>query len=107
MRAAEVWYKGERAGELGQWDDGSYWFRYDDQWVNDSTKPGVSLTLPKHQKEFQSAELFPFFFNLIPEGVNKRLICTQKRIDSTDYFGILLEVAGGDTIGAVKVRALD
>jgi serine/threonine-protein kinase HipA len=40
---------------------------------------------------------------LIPEGVNKRLICSKKRIDLDDYFGILLEVAGGDTIGAVKV----
>jgi serine/threonine-protein kinase HipA len=53
--------------------------------------------------EFQSSTLFPFFFNLIPEGVNKRLICTKKRIDFNDYFGILLEVAGGDTIGAVKI----
>jgi serine/threonine-protein kinase HipA len=40
---------------------------------------------------------------LIPEGVNKRLICSKKRIDFNDYFGILLEVAGGDTIGAVKI----
>jgi len=40
---------------------------------------------------------------LIPEGVNKQLICKKKRMDRHDYFGILLEVAGGDTIGAVKV----
>lgn len=40
---------------------------------------------------------------MIPEGVNKRLICSKKRIGHEDYFGILLEVAGGDTIGAVKI----
>ena len=67
------------------------------------SKPSISLTMPKNKLEFQSSTLFPFFFNLIPEGVNKQLICRKKRIDRDDYFGLLLEVAGGDTIGAVKV----
>ena len=88
---------------LSQLDNGSFIFRYEERWLNDSSKPSISLTLPKIKMEFQSSTLFPFFFNLIPEGVNKRLICSKKRIDFDDYFGILLEVAGGDTIGAVKI----
>jgi serine/threonine-protein kinase HipA len=64
------------------------------------------LTLPKSKREFTSSTLFPFFFNLIPEGANKRLLCSKKRIDFDDYFGILLEVAGGDTIGAVTISKL-
>jgi serine/threonine-protein kinase HipA len=103
MRSGQVFYKNELAGELSQLDNGSYIFRYDERWLNDGSKPPISLTLPKTNMEFQSSTLFPFFFNLIPEGVNKRLICTKKRIDFNDYFGILLEVAGGDTIGAVKI----
>jgi HipA-like protein len=103
MRTAHVFYKNELAGTLSQLDNGSFNFRYDAQWLNDTSKPSISLTLPKTKLEFQSATLFPFFFNLIPEGVNKSLVCSKKRIDRDDYFGILLAVAGGDTIGAVKI----
>jgi serine/threonine-protein kinase HipA len=103
MRTGQVYYKNQLAGMLSQLDNGSFNFSYDEQWLNDSSKPSISLTLPKTQMEFQSSTLFPFFFNFIPEGVNKRLICSKKRIDFNDYFGILLEVAGGDTIGAVKI----
>ena len=103
MRSGQVLYKNELAGMLCQLDNGHFIFRYNEQWLNDRSKPSVSLTFPKTKMEFQSSTLFPFFFNLIPEGVNKRLICSKKRIDLDDYFGILLEVAGGDTIGAVKV----
>ena len=103
MRSGQVFYKNELAGNLVQLDDGSFIFRYEEQWLNDSSKPSISLTMPKNKLEFQSSTLFPFFFNLIPEGVNKQLICRKKRIDRDDYFGLLLEVADGDTIGAVKV----
>lgn len=103
MRSGQVLYKNELAGMLSQLDNGSFNFSYNEQWIKDSNKPSISLTLPKSKITFQSATLFPFFFNLIPEGVNKRLICSKKRIDLDDYFGILLEVAGGDTIGAVKI----
>lgn len=103
MRSGQVYYKNELAGVLSQLDKGSFNFSYNDQWFKDSSKPSISLTLPKSTIEFQSSTLFPFFFNMIPEGVNKRLLCSEKRIDLDDYFGILLEVAGGDTIGAVKV----
>lgn len=106
MRSGQVFYKNEFAGTLSQLDNGSFIFRYEEKWLNDTSKPSISLTLPKTKLEYQSATLFPFFFNLIPEGVNKSLICSKKRIDFDDYFGILLEVAGGDTIGAVKVIKL-
>lgn len=103
MRTAQVYYKNELSGVLSQMDDGSFVFRYDNRWFNDRSKPSISLTLPKLTMELQASTLFPFFFNMIPEGVNKRLICRLKRIDLDDYFGILLEVACGDTIGAVKI----
>ena len=103
MRSSQVFYKNEFAGTLSQLDNGSFIFRYEEQWLNNRSKPSISLTLPKNKIEFQSSTLFPFFFNLIPEGVNKQLICRKKRIDRDDYFGLMLEVAGGDTIGAVKV----
>ena len=103
MRTGLVFYKNQLAGMLSQRDNGGFVFQYDERWFNDSSKPSISLAFPKDKMKYQSSTLFPFFFNLIPEGVNKRLICSKKRIDLDDYFGILLEVAGGDTIGAVQI----
>ena len=103
MRTGQVYFKNQLAGVLSQMDNGTFNFSYNEKWFNDRSKSAISLTFPKTKMEFQSSTLFPFFFNLIPEGVNKRLICSKKRIDLDDYFGILLEVAGGDTIGAVKI----
>lgn len=106
MRSGQVLYKNELAGMLSQLDNGSFIFQYDERWVTDRSKPAISLTFPKNKTEYQSHTLFPFFFNMIPEGANKRLVCHKNRIDLEDYFGILLEVAGGDTIGAVRIRKM-
>lgn len=106
MRKAKILFKDQLAGFVVQHDDGSFIFNYDDIWFKDSSKPAISLTLPKTQQEFKSAHLFPFFYHLLPEGSNKQLICNQNRIDETDDFGILLSVAQYDTIGAVKVQKI-
>jgi serine/threonine-protein kinase HipA len=107
MRKAIVIYKEEEAGMLIQHDDGSFTFRYDDLWMRDDSKPGISLTLPKSQQEYVSEYLFPFFFNMLPEGSNKQSVCKMNRIDLDDYFGILLTTAQYDTIGAVKLKKVD
>jgi HipA-like protein len=103
MRKAIVLYKDEEAGILTQQDDGTFTFTYNDTWIKDSGKPDISLTLPKSGKEFHSKFLFPFFFNLLPEGANKEVVCKLNRIDPDDYFGILTTTANYDTIGAVRV----
>jgi HipA-like protein len=103
MRKAKILYKDEEAGVLTQHDNGSFTFTYNDTWLIDSGKPDISLTLPKSGKEFHSKFLFPFFFNLLPEGSNKEVVCKLNRIDPTDYFGILTTTANFDTIGAVRV----
>ncbi len=107
MRRAEVLYKKEIAGLLTQLDDGSFVFRYHDQWFNETDKPSISLTLPKTQQEYHSKHLFPFFYNMLPEGSNKQTVCFENRIDSKDHFGILLTTAKHDTIGAVQIIKLD
>jgi serine/threonine-protein kinase HipA len=82
-------------------------FRYDDAWFNDENSPALSLTLPKTQIEFRSSFLFPFFFNMLSEGVNRKLQSRQLKIDEKDNFGLLLATAQYDTIGAVTVRPLN
>ncbi len=103
MRKAKILYKNQEAGMLIQHDNGSFTFKYGDSWISDETKPSISLTLPKSQHEFHSDFLFPFFYHMLPEGSNKQIVCKLNRLDSNDYFGLLLTTAKNDTIGAVKV----
>jgi serine/threonine-protein kinase HipA len=104
MRRATVYFRGEEAGILTGDDDGSFNFRYSDLWMADPQKPPISLTLPKRLQEHRSGHLFPFFFNMLPEGSNKETICRLMRIDRNDLFGLLLAAAGDDAIGAVTIR---
>jgi len=106
MRKAAILFKEEETGVLLQNDNGSFVFRYNDSWMADNQKPGISLTLPKSRQEYTSEYLFPFFYNMLPEGTNKQLICKHMRIDTDDYFGLLMAVAKTDTIGAISVKQL-
>ena len=107
MRKAVILYKGEEAGILTQHDDGAFTYRYNDTWMADSSKPGISLTLPKSQQEYNSQYLFPFFYNMLPEGSNKQVVCNLMRIDPYDFFGLLVTTAQNDTIGAVRVLKIE
>ena len=103
MRFAKVLFKNEEAGILTQHDDASFTFRYHDDWIADSSKQSISLTLPKTEKEFQAKHLFPFFYNMLPEGSNKQVVCKLNKIDRDDYFGLLMTTAKNDSIGAVTI----
>lgn len=107
MRQADVLYKDVSAGILTQLDNGSFVFRYHDNWFNQAGKPAISLTLPKSQQEYQSEHLFPFFYNMLPEGSNKQTVCFELRIDTKDNFGLLLTTARYDTIGAIKIKKIE
>ena len=63
-------------------------FKYKDDYFRDATKPAVSLTLPKTRQEYHSTYLFPFFFNMLSEGSNRRTQSRLLRIDEKDHFGI-------------------
>ena len=106
MRKAAILYKGIEAGMLQQNDDGSFTFRYLDNWLADPDNPPISLTLPRSQQEYHSPYLFPFFYNMIPEGTNRQAVCKAERLDADDYFGILMATARYDTIGAITVKKL-
>lgn len=63
--------------------------------------PSISVTLPRRKERYESAELFPFFSNMLPEGANRSVICRSLKIDEEDFFGMLEAMAGKDFIGAV------
>jgi len=104
MRSAEVYYNGELAGVLTEESRKQFRFRYDNDWFRDNSKPAISLTMPKTLQDYYSEFLFPFFFNMISEGFNRKLQSKSLRIDEKDYFGFLLATARYDTIGAITIK---
>ena len=107
MRKAKVLFKNDEAGILTQHDDGSFSFRYHDDWVANNSKQSISLTLPKTEKEFHSRYLFPFFYSMRPEGSNKQVVCKLNKIDPEDNFGLLMTTAKNDSIGAVRIIKIE
>lgn len=106
MRAVEVYRNNNLAGILTETSQRNYVFKYTNTYFNDIQKPAISLTLPKTQPEYLSNILFPFFFNMLSEGVNKKIQNLQLKIDEKDYFGLLMATAQFDTIGAVSIKPL-
>lgn len=107
MRKAGVYRNGVFAGVLTEVNRNSYSFEYVENYYSDSTKPAISLTLPKTKRIYVSEFLFPFFFNMLSEGVNKKLQCSILKIDENDSFGLLLAIAQFDTIGAVTIKPME
>ena len=106
MRKAQVFRNDELVGTLWEESRSSYGFRYDTAYFLDPTKPQISFRLPKSQQEYHSEILFPFFYNLLSEGANRKLQSRLLKIDEGDHFGFLLATAQSDTIGAITVKPI-
>jgi HipA-like protein len=106
MRTLEIYRNGILAGLLIEENRKKYVFRYNETYFIDEKNPAISLTLPKTQREYSSECLFPFFFNMLSEGVNRKLQSLQLKIDEEDNFGLLSATAQYDTIGAITVNPI-
>lgn len=84
-----------------------YRFQYLKEFLAQPEVPAVSLTLPCRAESYEAERLFPFFSGLLAEGTLREIQCRTHQIDENDDFGLLLETAGGDVIGAVTVRRLE
>jgi len=100
---ASVYYNDELAGSITKSNEG-YVFTYDEKYFIAKDKPAISLSFPKNIQTYNSKYLFPFFFGLLSEGVNKEIQCRTLKIDEKDYFTRLIKTAGTNTIGAVTLR---
>lgn len=84
-----------------------YRFQYLREFLASSNPRAISLTLPCRAEPYEAERLFPFFSGLLAEGTLREIQCRTLQIDENDDFGLLLETAGGDVIGAVTVRRLE
>lgn len=107
MRQGKVLYNDMIAGMVTETDAGDYIFHYDDNYFFNTGCPPVSVTLPKNKQQHRSAFLFPFFFNMISEGVNRKLQSRMLKLDEEDHFGLLLKTASHETIGAITVEEIN
>jgi len=106
MVRGAVYNNGRLAGTLDKRDHETYIFSYEDDYFKDPKAPAISLSFPKLKKEYRSKILFPFFFGLLAEGVNKEIQCRLLKIDEKDDFTRLLKTAGEDTIGGITVKEI-
>lgn len=104
MRKVEVYVDNRYAGRLTEWSVGDYEFAYDADYLADAQTPPVSLTLPKRREAYRSDRIFPFFTNLLPEGANRKAMCTVHKVDEQDFGGMLQMICGMDCIGNVTLR---
>ena len=84
-----------------------YRFQYLKEFLASPDPRAISLTLPCRGEPYEAERLFPFFSGLLAEGTLREIQCRTHQIDENDDFGLLLETAGGDVIGAVTVRRLE
>jgi serine/threonine-protein kinase HipA len=99
-----VYYNDIKAGTLERTGEGRYVFTYAPDYYADTRMPAISLTLPKSKQQYESDVLFPFFYGLLAEGINKDIQCRLLKIDEDDDFARLLKTAGIDTIGAITIK---
>ncbi|PWK17307.1 serine/threonine-protein kinase HipA [Arcicella aurantiaca] len=106
MRQLAVYRNNILAGILTEESRQNYRFEYEDKYFSSPDCQDISLTFPKNKQVFQSDFLFPFFYNMLSEGVNRKLQCVLFKIDENDSFGLLAKTSQFDTIGAITVKPL-
>lgn len=106
MRRCEVYVHGIKAGILTELDNHEYVFEYDKTYLTGNENPPVCLNMPLRTEAYHAKSLFPFFFNLLSEGENRKMQAQLLHIAPEDDFGILMATAQTDTIGAVTVKPI-
>lgn len=105
-KRAEVYNNKILAGILEKTAEKEFVFRYDTAYFYNPTTRAISLSLPKREMEYCSKTLFPFFYGLLSEGINKQTQCRLLHIDENDHFSLLLSTAHSDTIGAITIKEI-
>ncbi|QSE98168.1 HipA N-terminal domain-containing protein [Fulvivirga lutea] len=105
-KRAEVYNNNLLAGLLEKTEQGEYTFTYDQHYLNNPETSAISLTMPKTEQTYQSSVLFPFFYGLLSEGVNRQTQCRLLKIDEKDHFSLLLKTAKTDTIGSITINEI-
>ncbi|MBA4793647.1 MAG: type II toxin-antitoxin system HipA family toxin [Phenylobacterium sp.] len=102
IRSLTVWWDGARVGLLRIDENGDLEFVYDGAWLEDGTKPAISISLPKRPGAFSRRETRPFFAGLLPEETQRDAVAHALGVSRANDFR-LLERLGGDVAGALTL----
>jgi len=106
MKSAKVLRNGVEVGILSKLDDGSFEFRYNQEYLEDPNAKNISVNFPLQKEPFRSKYLFAFFYNMLSEGNIKKAQCRVFKIDEKDSFTRLLKTAKDDVIGSVTIEEI-
>ena len=106
MRACKVYINKKEAGLLEETDEKKYVFTYSNDYIAAGNRLHVCIAMPVREEPYKSDYLFPYFFNMLSEGANRKTQSMLLHIDEDDDFGILLATAQVDTIGAVTIKPI-
>lgn len=101
-RTAKIFVNDSLAGILTESSEGTYFFKYNTDYLANEKNNPVSLTLPKREEAYISEFLFPFFDGLIPEGWLMDIGIKNWKLNNKDRMGLLLHLCS-DCIGNVSV----
>jgi len=107
MRQGIVYYNDIVAGIVSETENGLYEFDYDDIYFSNNNLPAISVTINKLKQQHYSKNLFPFFFNMLSEGANRKTQCRILKVDEDDDFGLLLKTGANETIGAITIEEIN
>jgi len=85
MRQCKVFVQNRYAGLLKEKSRDEYIFTYEKEYLEDKDTMPVSLTMPKRKKPYKSDVLFPYFFNILSEGENRKMQSQWLHIDEFSY----------------------
>lgn len=106
MRQAKIFYEDIFCGLLTETDEGTFTFKYDEDYVNQYPQQFITFTMAVNKKEYKDKRLFPFFEGLIPEGWLLDIASKNWKINRNDRMGLLLACCQ-NCIGAVSVQPLE
>ncbi len=101
-RTLLVWWDTAVVGNLHVNQHGEMRFVYADEWLSASSRPAISLSLPKRPEPFKQRECRPFFAGLLPEASQRDAIAGALGISKRNDFAFL-EALGGDVAGALSL----
>jgi serine/threonine-protein kinase HipA len=98
-----VWCEQKLLGFLWRNRQGQIGFRYADEWLNDSGRFPLSVTLPLTNEDYapDTGIAHSYFANLLPEGGARNQIVRDLKISDNDFD--LLRAIGGECAGALSV----
>jgi serine/threonine-protein kinase HipA len=101
-RFLDVWWDGRVVGQLTQNEHGELGFAYAPAWLDDTSTPPLSVSLPKRERAFTRRECRPFFGGLLPEEDQRDAVAQALGVSSANDFS-LLDRLGGDVAGAIQL----